>query len=158
MKKLKLDDITLDLAKEMDDVRVILPTRSVLLREQSIREIVPVIEHNYAQIVSYYRSKLVDDLNSSIDQEDISRVSVSILLYYLSMSNKSRIGRRKFNRDTDLHFQEGDFSLPPTYDIIIRYFRASYPESWEEKCAILLGISVEELKNYYKEREKYYNK
>ena len=29
---------------------------------------------------------------------------------------------------------------------------------WEEKCAILLGMTLDDLKVYYKTREAYYNK
>jgi hypothetical protein len=58
----------------------------------------------------------------------------------------------------DLRFIEKDFSNPSTHDIVFNYFKTKYLINWEEKCAVLLGMEVPELKAYYKTREDFYNK
>lgn len=156
-KMIRLDEPELELFEDGGDVRIILPKRSVLLRDQRIDLVVPVIKHNYEQIVSYYQSKLGNNMKDGIDHADISYISLSILLHYLSMYNSWRQWYAR-HRNMDLSFKEEDFSHPPTHDIIFRYFRASYPDSWEEKCCLLLGKSMQELKAYYANRELYYNK
>jgi hypothetical protein len=44
MQELKLENVTLDLSEENGDLRIGLPNRSVLLKDQSAGKIIPVLE------------------------------------------------------------------------------------------------------------------
>ncbi len=56
------------------------------------------------------------------------------------------------------HCNEKDFDNPSTHDIIFAYFKARYPDEWEEKCSLLLSMKLEELRFYYDNRKDFYNK
>lgn len=58
----------------------------------------------------------------------------------------------------DLTFKAKDFDNPSTHDIIFNYFKTKYPNKWEEKCSILIGMSIDQLRAYNKTREAFYNR
>ncbi len=64
----------------------------------------------------------------------------------------------KKQENKDLRFNEKDFNNPSTHDMLFHYFKTKYPNDWEEKCAILIGKELTEMKTYYKTREEFYNK
>jgi hypothetical protein len=58
----------------------------------------------------------------------------------------------------DLTFKHEDFDHAPTNDIIFRYYRSIYPADWEIKCSVLMSMGLGDLRRYYEERLKFYNK
>ncbi|HEX8576641.1 MAG TPA: hypothetical protein VF677_10155 [Flavobacterium sp.] len=156
MKKIEIENITLSLSDEGGNVRVKSDNENVILSNQNINTISELIKYNFKVVNNHYKL-MVDKAKEKFDFKDISWVSVAIVLYYLYMYNSWRsMYKKQDNRD--LRFIEKDFSHPSTHDIIFNYFKTKYPGDWEEKCSILLGMSVEQFRAYYKTREAFYNK
>lgn len=155
LKKIRLENIDADLVQENDNVRVVVNGRVVLLRQQTVAALAPIIEQNFMMVNSYYLARVSD--NALFDHVDIRTVSLSIVLNYLFMYNNWRIQYKRKKYD-DLGFKKDDFDHPSTHDIIFWYFRQKYPADWDKKCSVLLGMTLVELRSYYERREQYYNK
>jgi hypothetical protein len=156
MKEIKIENITLSLSNEGGNVRVKSDKENVILPNQNIDTVAELIEHNFNVVVSHYKL-MIDKGKKEFDFSDINFVGISIVLYYLYMYNSWRSMYKK-QENRDLKFIEKDFSHPSTHDIVFNYFKTKYPSDWEEKCTVLLGMEVAELKAYYKTREESYNK
>lgn len=156
MREIKLENITLNLYGENSSVRVKSNSENTILHNQSIESVAALVRNNFDEVYSYYKSKAV---NNS-DLVDVNTVSISIVLQYLYMYNSWRnTYKDKANIiNLDLRFNEKDFSNPTTFDIIMSFYRKKYPQDWIEKCHTLLEMTVAELKSYYEEREKFYDK
>jgi hypothetical protein len=157
MKEIQLGNIKIRLLQEKDNVRVVGPDNDVLLVQQSIPEVAAIVKHNFEIVSSYYLSKLTGNQTNDFDPVDISIVSLSIVLNYLFMYNSWRIQYQRKKYD-NLEFKHEDFDHAPTHDIIFHYYRKKSPEDWDVKCSILMGMTLDELRSYYKRRELYYNK
>lgn len=157
MKEIKLDNITLYLSDESGrNVRVKSDKENVILSNQNVDIVSELINHNF-NIVSNYYKLMLSKSKETIDLEDTNLVSIEIVLYYLYMYNSWRSSYKK-QENKDLNFNEKDFNNPSTHDIVFNYFKTKFPTNWEEKCAALLGMELDELKTYYKTREDFYNK
>ena len=157
MKEIQLENIKVSFLQEQDNVRIIAPDKNVLLRRQTISEVAAIVERNFLLVNPYYLSKIPVNLKGDFDPVDINIVSLSIVLNYLSMYNSWRIQYQRKKYD-DLGFKHEDFDHALTHDIIFQFFKRKYPGDWDVKCSVLLGMTLEELRSYYKRREQYYNK
>ena len=155
MKKLVLENIVLELVKENNDVRVYLPTRSIIFSEQTIESLSGIIQHNFKVADTHYTSMIAQHPEISFDQDDIHAISMKIVLSWLYIYNSFRVQYRRPKYD-NLDFKEEDFDSPRTNDIIFDYYIANYPADWQEKCAVLMGKDLEALKIYYQRRKDFY--
>lgn len=157
-RRLTLKNIPLVLTEENGAVRVKSPDRNVLLPGQNIENVILIIEENFKIVDFFYLKRIEDNPITTFDPEDIHYLSISIVLYYLYMYNSWRVqhpARRKYQ---DLTFKQEDFDFPSTNDIIFRYCRSIYPADWEIKCSVLMSMESGDLRRYYEERLKFYNK
>lgn len=157
MVQINLENITLTLAEESHGVRVKSETENVILPDQTIENITDIILNNFKIVTSFYESKVPVHLKSKFNLFDIYYVSVSILLHYLYMYNSWRKMYKK-HENIDLRFNSKDFDSPSTHDIVFNYYRTKYPNEWQDKCSVLLGMSIDQLRSYYKTREVFYNR
>lgn len=157
MKEIKIENITLSLSNESGNVRVRSDKESIILPNQSIDAVSDLIKHNFDLVINHYKLMTDNKGEKEFDFTDLNTISISIVLHYLYMYNSWRT-MYKQQEKRDLKFIEKDFSHPSTHDILFNYFKTKYPNDWEEKCAVLLGMEETELNAYYKTREEYYNK
>ncbi len=156
MKEIKIENITLSLLSEAANVRVKSNKENLILFNQNIDNVVELIQYNFDIVANHYKS-MIDREKKEFDIKDINFISISIVLHYLYMYNSWRAMYKK-QENNDLRFNEKDFSNPSTHDIVFDYFKTKYPNDWEKKCAVLLGMDLSELNAYYKTRESFYNK
>lgn len=156
MKEIKIENITLSLSIEGDSVRVKSDKEDIILCNQNINSVSEIIKHNFNEVRNHFKI-MIDKPEESFDFEDVYRVSIEIVLYYFYIYNAWRSIYKK-QENKDLTFNEKDFNNSATHDMVFNYFKTKSPNDWEEKCAILLGMELDELKAYYKTREAFYNK
>jgi hypothetical protein len=156
MKEIKIENITLGLLGEGANVRVKSNKENLILSNQNIDSVAELIQYNFDVVVNHYKL-MIDREKKEFDLKDINFISISIVLHYLYMYNSWRVMYKK-QENKDLRFNEKDFSNPSTHDIVFNYFKTKYSNDWEEKCAVLLGMELNELNAYYKTRESFYNK
>jgi hypothetical protein len=154
--EIKIENISLNILSESDNVRVRSDKEDVLLINQNVNTISDLIKHNFSKVYNHYKL-MVEKAGRQFDFADITYVSIAIVLQYLYMYNLWRNTYKK-QENRDLRFDQRDFNHPSTHDIVFNYFKPKYSLDWEEKCAILLGMGLSELKAYYKTREDFYNK
>ena len=157
MEQLKLENITLTLIEEGDAIRVKSAGRNVLLASQNIENVIVIIEGNFRIVDSFYLKQIEENPKTTFALDDIHSLSVSIVLYYLSMYNMWRL-QYSHKKYQDLGFKHEDFQNPSTNDIIFSYYKNKYPHDWEIKCSVLMAMELDELKSYYERRLQYYNK
>jgi hypothetical protein len=147
-----LDGITIELIQENRDVRLTAKDNIVLLPNQTIDSTKSIVIDNFHIVKSYYESQA----GNAVDKDDLSIISLKIVLYYLSMYN---LWRRMYKdqRNRDLKFLSKDFENSSTHDEIIWYFKNKYPDNYSDKCRRLLGMSMEEFKKYEKRRQEFIN-
>lgn len=153
MKEIKLENATLNLLEDTNNVRIKSGKDNIVLNNQNIESVATLVRNNFDIVYNYYKSKSTNNT----DLIDINKVSVSIVLHYLYIYNTWK-NTYKNKTDLDLRFNKQDLNNPTTLDIIMSFYRKKYAINWIEKCNLLLGMTVEELQNYYEEREKFYNK
>jgi len=156
MKTIHVETITLNLSKEEDSVRVLFNDENIILKDQTVDAVHALIETNFGIVVNHFNS-MVNNSKDLFDSEDLNQISVLVVLHYIYMYNSWRINHRKHENE-GLIFQHKDFDNPSTHDLLFHYFKHKYPDYWEQQCAILLGMNVLELRNYYKSREDFYSK
>lgn len=156
MKEIKIENITLSLSNEGGNVRVKSNKKDIILSNQIIDTVSELIRHNFNVVNRHYRI-MVEKATAEFDYSDVTLISIAITLHYLYLYNSWR-SMYKNQENRDLKFNEKDFSHPFTHDILFNYFKTKYPNDWEDKCAVLLGMELSKLKAYYKTREDYYNK
>jgi hypothetical protein len=146
-----VDNIKVDLSKETGGLRLRTDDDNLLLANQTIEETRSIVLKNH-RIVKENYEKLVNNL---IDSDDISKVSMRIVLHYLYMYN---LWRTMYKREEkrDLTFREKDFDHPYTKDKIIEYFKNKYPSDYSVKCETLLRMTTEDFNKYEKNRQDFY--
>lgn len=157
MHQLTLENIEVVLTEENGAVRVKAPGENVILHSQNIENVQFLIEENFKIVDGFYLRRIADRPEARFDPDDVHKVSLSIVLYYLYMYNFWRL-QYETKRDQPLSWNEKDFEHPSTSDMIFSFYRGKYPEDWEIKCSVLMGMELEELKAYYGRRLQYYNK
>ncbi len=156
MKKLVLENMVLELVKENDDVRVYLPSTSIIFSEQTIRNLSSIIQRNFEVVDTHYKSMIAQHPEIGFDLKDIHAISMNIVLSMLYIYNSWRVQYRRPKYD-NLDFKEEDFNSASVNDIIFDCYRVNYPADWQEKCAVLMGKDLEALKQYFQRRQDYYN-
>lgn len=149
-----LDGITVDIIEEDGAVRVTVESgENAIFDNLAVTFVENVLKANFQFVKTYYESKAC----IYIAEQDISIISMHIVLHYLYMYNmwrETEVGEE----DRDLAFLEEDFDDPQTHDMIIYYFRSKYPDSYSAICELLLGMSAGEFKNYEKRRQEQSNR
>ena len=130
--------------------------RKVLLAEQQIDRVKTVIEQNFLTVGSFYRARISRESTVEFHDEDIDKISMAIVLYYLFTYNGWRV-QYKRPKYENLEFKNEDFDFAFTNDIIFRYCRKLYPADWDIRSGVLMGMDLGKLRWYYEEREKYNN-
>ena len=155
-REIKIETITVILSEEGDNIRVKLDKNDMIFFNQEIDALCNLIRHNF-NIVNNHFKLMIDATKVVFYPEDISEISIAIVLYYLYMYNSWRRMYKK-QEDKDLRFYEKDFTNPSTHDIIFSYLKSKHPKDWEEKSALLIGVELDDLRTYYKGRQDFYNK
>lgn len=130
--------------------------KKIILSNQIVDTASELIKHNFNVVNTHYRM-MVEKAKGKFDYSDITLISITIVLHCLYLYNSWKSMYKK-QENRDLQFNEKDFSHPSTHDKVFNYFKIKYPNDWEEKCAVLLGMKLSELKVYYKTRENFQNK
>lgn len=154
MKEIKLENIVLTLSDESGNIRVLSKYNNVILNNQSIENVSELIKYNFDIVNEHYKF-MIRDVSIKFNITDVNALSLKIVLHYLYMYNSWKTMYKK-QGNRDLKFDNKDLNNTSTHDLIFEYYKNSYPEDWEEKCSILLGIGLEELKAYYKNRQSFY--
>lgn len=155
--KIILNSIILLLFKEGNNVRVKSYKEDISLVNQDIKQVSEIIHYNFDILYKHYKKIIRDNENCSIEDIDITYISINILMFYLYVYNLWKNSYTK-QQNRDLKFNIKDFENPSTHDIIFDYFKAKYVNDWRLKSAILLGKKLDELNIYYNEREMFYKK
>jgi hypothetical protein len=156
VKECKIENLTFIISEEGSNIRVIGFNSSTILSNQDVETVCGLINHNFKMVRNHYKSML-NGSNIGFEEFDISSISFLIVMFYLYMYNTWKSSYKK-QENKDLHFNLKDFNNPSTRDIIFNYYKTKYPIDWEIKCAILIGMELNELKAYYKNRLAFYNK
>lgn len=151
-----IENITLNLSSEYTNVRVISNKQNLILSNQNIESVAELIRFNFNVVSNHYKL-IIEKEKKEFNLKDINFISISIVLHYLYMYNSWKDMYRK-QENKDLRFNDKDLSNPSTHDIVFNYFITKYPNEWEEKCAILLGMELNKLRTYYQTRESFYKK
>jgi len=163
MVRINLENITLTLSVEFHRnpskllsilrwVRVTTEGHSVILEDQTIENVSRILIRNFDVVKSFYDSRLRSNLTITVDNVDLSTISISIVLRHLHTYNMWRRMYRTF-KNHDLHFLEEHFDAWEAKDTILYYFRSKYPTEWEAKCCILMDLSLAQLYEYQKMRQ-----
>jgi len=152
--ELAIEHIIIILTEENQNVRVVFNKENILLVNQSIEAVSDLIKRNFSTVFTYY---CLDVNDFDVERLDITEVSLKITLYYLYMYNQWRVTYKK-QEDRKLDFDKKDFNNPSTHDILFKYFKEKYPDSWIVKCSMLMKMTTDDVENYYKLRESFYNK
>jgi hypothetical protein len=151
MKEIKIENIILSLSSEGGDVRVKSNKEDVILSNQDVDVVSELIVYNFNVVNNHYK-KMIEKAKEKFDYSDVTPINIVIVLHYLYLYNSWRSMYHK-QENRDLKFNEKDFTNPSTYDIVFNHFKIKYPNDWEDRCAILLGMGLSELKAYYNTRE-----
>ena len=146
--KFTVDGIEIELAEENGGIR--LTTRhddNVILPDQTMASVENIVKENLQIVRSYYLAK--SGVPVSIDERDLTVVSLKLVLHYLYMYNMWRKMYQN-HKARDLKFQKEDLESPGTHDMIIAYFKNKYPDGYSAMCAHMLGISVEAFRHVVK--------
>jgi hypothetical protein len=157
MKTIDLGALKLSLSESNHNVTVDSELGGMLLSDQTMEAVSGIIKENFAIVKSHYNAMIATQVRHKFQESDIDHVSVLILLDRLYIYNSWRKMYKK-QENINLRFRVGDFEHPETHDLIFSYFKEKYPQDWEEKCAVLVGMTLGDLRAYYTHRELDYNK
>ena len=150
-----IDDIKIELAEENNGLRLTTHNDdNVILQNQTATSVENIVRENFQIVKSHYQAK--SGVSVSIDKHDLNVISLKIVLHYLYMYNMWR-KTYKHHKDRDLKFLTEDFENPSTSDMIIWYFKNTYPKSYSTKCEFMLGMSADEFKSYEKRRQEFHD-
>lgn len=156
MKELKLDNVIINLFAEGDTVKVKSDNENVILSNQTIENVSKLIQDNFKTARDHYNRKVNENI-VILDLKDLDHLIFAIVIYYLYMYNSWRVMYKK-QENRDLALKEDDLDNPSTHDIIFNHYKTKYPDDWDIRCSLLLGIELEELRLYYDNRKDFYNK
>jgi hypothetical protein len=151
-----IGELTFNLSNEGNTVFVKSITKNARLGFQTIENVYQLIDTNIKIVYNHYNSQL-QNAKKIFPLFDLYELSFSIVIHYLYMYNMWRFTYKK-QENKDLTFDVKDFDHPSTHDIIFFYLKKKYPTDWQTISAALIGMTLIELKTYYKGREDFYNK
>ncbi|GEP90848.1 hypothetical protein SAMN05660909_00784 [Chitinophaga terrae (ex Kim and Jung 2007)] len=155
-KEMELGTLKFKLSEEGNNIRINFPGGEAILENQRIGKVSELLGHNFRVVKEHYLSMIQNEIEN-FDLADIDKISLEIVIYYLYMYNSWKNHYEK-EKDRDLKFDPRDLNNPPAADAIFRYYKKKYPKQWKNKSAVLLGMTLKELDEYYRGRERYYNK
>lgn len=148
-----LDNIKVAISDENNGIRLITEDENWLIPRQTPDETKTIIEKNFKIIREYFLEKV----GAEISKSDLNNVCLKIAHRYFQMYNHWRsMYKREANRD--LAFLQNDFESTGTIHTVIGYFQNMYPENYEEKCEVMLGMSNTKLKEAVISKYHYDNK
>lgn len=148
-----LDSIKVSIADEKNGIRLTTENENCLIPRQTLDETKIIIEKNFRIIKTHFQDKL----RAIITDTDLDNMSLKIALRYFQMYNHWRaMYKRETNRD--LTFIQKDFEHPYTSDTIVDYFKKKYPDSYLDKCKIILNMTTEQVREYVIRKEQFDNK
>ena len=150
-----IDNIPVELTEENKGVRLMTPNDdNVIFPNQTMASIESIVKENFQIVKSHYQAK--SGVLDAIDIQDLSIVSLKIVLHYLYMYN---MWRKTYieHRNHDLKFLTKDFDNPSTHDMIIQYFKKKYPERYPSRCELMFGMSADEFNRYEKSRQEFHD-
>jgi len=157
MVKIRLGALSVDLNAAGNNIELkSLHHPAVLLTDQTIEDVCLLLSNNFS-IVSKHYLEISGKTATKTQVDDIQIVSLHITLHYLYTYNLWR-KMYKNQEKRNLAFSGQDSANTSTSDIIFNYFKPKYPDEWQQKCAVLMGMDLDSLLTYYKQRELYYNK
>ena len=150
-----IDDIKIELTEENKGIRLTTQNDdNVILPNQTMTSVENIVRENFQIVKSHYQAKA--GVPISIDEHDLSSISLKIVLHYLYMYNMWRTTYPQ-HRNQELRFLPKDFEHPNTGDIIIWYFKNKYPETYAAKCQLMLGMSTVEFADFEKGRQNFHD-
>ena len=151
----KVDHIQIELTEEDQGIRLTTQNNdNVILKNQTMISVEKIVKENFEIVKAYYQAQ--PGVFTSIDERDLSSVSLKIVLRYLYMYNAWRTMYRE-HENRDLMFLAEDFRHPSTGDLIISYFKNAYPGNYSTKCELMLAMSSDEFEAYEKERQDFHD-
>lgn len=155
MVELLLGEINVKLSKENDKVRIISPGLTPILNADDLLKVSEILKINFDIVYNFYLSKLIDPFLGHKYIHHINIVSLNIVFHWMHIYDGRNAG---FKEDyySNLLFRKEYFLDIYTYDLIIYYFKKIALDRWEELCALLISMTIEEFKIYYANREKFY--
>lgn len=147
-----IEKIKIELTEDLYGIRLKTATDDLPLPGQTISETMETVRKNFEIVQEEYKKPTPDN----IDMDEVNEVCLKIVLYYFYLYNSWKKTNEK-EKDRDLTFLPKDFSHPYTYDIVIQYFKSKYPTDYAGKCAVMLGLQVENLLKYEYDRADFYN-
>ncbi len=116
IREIKIEDVVLVLSNEGNNIRVKSLSENVILINQTIDVVSEIIKYNLEIVINHFRLKVKEDYGQLVE-EDITQLSVSVVLYYLYMYNSwKNLYKKEAKRD--LKFIVSDFDNVSTFDII----------------------------------------
>lgn len=155
-REIELGTLKLNLSEEGNNIRVNSADQAAILENQNIEAVAALLEHNFNFVNGHYLSMIQKEMES-FELSDINKISLDIVIYYLYMYNSWRNNYEK-EKGRELQFNPEDINNPPAADAIFHYYKKKYPKQWKDKSAVLLGMTLEELNEYYQGRERFYNR
>lgn len=154
--ELNLEDLTVEIRWKWSDVELVIDGSSILLSNQNIQYVTDLVRDNFYIVFNHYL-QLADASEEEFNRKDLAQISLSITINYLYMYNMRR-DMYKYEKNRSLQFDEKDFDATNTHDEIFHYCKLKYPGDWQRKAAVLVNMTQERMREYYKQRELFYNK
>lgn len=148
-----LDHITIRLEIEDNGLRLTTDLENWFIPHQTIEETRQITEKNYGIVKDHFKSKT----GQSISATDLENVCFNIVLHYFQMYNHWRT-MYKNETKRDLTFIQKDFEHPYTSSHIVDYFKKMYPDTYANKCEVMLGMKPEQFKEYLIRKEQFDNR
>lgn len=147
----------MELIEEDNSVRLKSREFDYLFTNQSGKQLIELVRQNYVEVFKALTERANRKPEVNLQTKELSEVSLEITLYNIFIYNQWKNNYRK------MHLDGSDFAIKnldrtDTIDTLIKYFGQNCIENWQEKCAVLSGMSVDQFMHFYSERQKFYNK
>ncbi|MDQ3111380.1 MAG: hypothetical protein M3R17_15950 [Bacteroidota bacterium] len=154
----KIDNTTVTLRIEkspmlnVNGLRFITDNIDYFIPSQTIEETKRVVEENYKIVKDHFQSKRTD----LITDEDLENFSLKIVVSYLQMYNHWRTMYHR-HKNNDLKFISKDFENVKTSYEIINYFENKYPNAFDDKCSMLLDMTLNQFHEFHQRKKQFDN-
>jgi hypothetical protein len=153
--KVLLDTIELNVSKTLFGNVIVEYNGQTISINGDLFLVMEVIKRNYEKIKDHYISNIFKS-KAELDVHDLNKICVEILIHYLDQNNRWKNQYAKSNYDSN--FSEKDFEHPETNDIVIRYLKNKYHDSWKSRSLKYLDMTSDKFEFYYANRNAYFNK
>jgi hypothetical protein len=145
-----IGSINIAVTSDGTGIRLQTDSENILLVDQSFEVIEPIVLQNFDIVRKQYQRNAA----ALLSDNELDELAIKIAFSYLALYNTWRTVYPK-EKDRDLTFLPKDFDSPMTYDLVTAYIRKKFPKDYREKCAVVIGISVEEYMSYEKARQEF---